>query len=351
MISTAQKKARENFKKAIEYRKKTGCTLKQAFEHVSGKKTVAKKVGTVNKDLTAYDVLKYREKIGEKKFRALTPAQRVKGAEKNKVLLSLLKKKKKVSGYVTTIRKGSKTNVLYTKQGNKTATQQKLFGVKKKATKKPTEKSILNKIHKVKHEVERLDELQHKHMSGIFDIKIISDLDSLKKQYFKLAKKYHPDAGGTTIQFQELQKEYEGLLKKLLKGSTLNTEQQENEIVIDQAIRDIINSLINIEGLNVEVIGKWLWISGDTYPVRTTLKQAGLTFIKKAGIPYWVYKGVESTSRGKMSIEDIKNKYGTHKFDVPKTKKISGFRVTATQRNKLKRALLKITKGLDKRPI
>jgi hypothetical protein len=49
MISTAQKKARENFKKAIEYRKKTGCTLKQAFAHISGKKTVIKKVGTVKK--------------------------------------------------------------------------------------------------------------------------------------------------------------------------------------------------------------------------------------------------------------------------------------------------------------
>jgi hypothetical protein len=186
-------------------------------------------------------------------------------------------------------------------------------------------------------------------ISGIFDVKIISDLDSLKKQYFKLAKKYHPDAGGTTVQFQQLQAEYNTLLKKLLNGSSLNTEQKENEIVIDQAIRDIINSLINIEGLNVEVIGKWLWISGDTYPVRTTLKQAGLTFIKKAGIPYWVYKGIESTSRGKMSIEDIKNKYGTHKFDVPKTKKISG--IVQINRTKLKSALEKVKKGLNKRPI
>jgi hypothetical protein len=49
MISTAQKKARENFKKAIEYRKKTGCTLKQAFAHIKGKHTVTKKVGAVKK--------------------------------------------------------------------------------------------------------------------------------------------------------------------------------------------------------------------------------------------------------------------------------------------------------------
>lgn len=38
--------------------------------------------------------------------------------------------------------------------------------LKKKAVKKPSEQSILNKIHKVKHDVEKLDESQHKHMSG-----------------------------------------------------------------------------------------------------------------------------------------------------------------------------------------
>jgi len=258
---------------------------------------------------------------------------------------------KKIAGssdYYTRKKEGRVIPRKLTKKTNKTVLRSPL---KKKAAKKPSEQSILNKIHKVKHEVERLDELQHKHMSGIFDVKIISDLDSLKKQYFKLAKKYHPDAGGTTIQFQQLQAEYDILLKKLLKGSSLNTEQRENEIVIDQAIRDIIDALINIEGLDIDVIGKWLWVGGQTYPVRTILKQVGLEFIKKAGVPYWVYKGSESKGRGKMSIEEIKAKYGSHKMEAPKTKKISGFRITATQRAKLKRALTKLTKGLDKRPI
>lgn len=35
-MTAAQKKARDNFKKAIAYRKKTGCTLKQAFAHIKG---------------------------------------------------------------------------------------------------------------------------------------------------------------------------------------------------------------------------------------------------------------------------------------------------------------------------
>jgi len=48
----------------------------------------------------------------------------------------------------------------------KKAAPKKKADPKKKAVKKISEKSILNKIHKVKHDVERLDEAQHSHMMG-----------------------------------------------------------------------------------------------------------------------------------------------------------------------------------------
>lgn len=59
-MSLAQKKARENFKKAIAYRKKTGCTLKQAFAHVKGGKVtgVKKAVKKVAKKKTVKKVAK-----------------------------------------------------------------------------------------------------------------------------------------------------------------------------------------------------------------------------------------------------------------------------------------------------
>lgn len=63
-----------------------------------------------------------------------------------------------------------------------------------------------------------------------------------------------------------------------------------------------------------------------TSKVRTALKQSGLSFIKKAGVPFWVYKGVPSTSRGKSSMEAIKEKYGVHKFDLKESKKLVVFR-------------------------
>jgi len=97
-MTAAQKSARVKFNKAIAIRKKTGCSLKEAFAQVYGKK-----VGAVKK------------KAAPKK----------KAVKKSAVKRKPTSKKKKIS-----------------------------------------EQAILNKIHRVKHNVDVLDEAQHKHMMG-----------------------------------------------------------------------------------------------------------------------------------------------------------------------------------------
>lgn len=96
-MTAAQKAARVKFNKAIAIRKKTGCTLKEAFAQVYGKK-----VGAVKK------------KAAKKSATKKTAAKRKSATRKKKV----------------------------------------------------SEKAILNKIHRVKKDVDVLDEAQHKHMMG-----------------------------------------------------------------------------------------------------------------------------------------------------------------------------------------
>lgn len=223
--------------------------------------------------------------------------------------------------------------------------------VKKTATKKPVKKSTGSYHKDTKSHNVRINVVSGKLLNGFFDTTVIKDIDALKKQYFKLAKIYHPDAGGTTAQFQQLGAEYERLLKSLLQGSDLNKEQQENELIIDQAIKQVIDEIIILQNINIELIGKWLWVSGNTYPVHKELKKAGLVFIKKEGKPYWVYKGIESSSRGGTSIEQIRQKYGTYTFNPVTQKKISGITTKNINKTKLVNSLKRLTKALNKRPI
>lgn len=148
-------------------------------------------------------------------------------------------------------------------------------------------------------------------VNGYFDETTIKTLDDLKKQYYKLSMIHHPDRPtGNTQAFQDLQNEYEKLVKQVLKGSNLSETEQQNEIQIDEALRAALDAIMHLN-VKIEIIGKWIWVSGDTYPVKDTLKAAGFTFIKKAGAPFWVFKGEESKGRGKMSIDEIRKLYGS----------------------------------------
>lgn len=173
-------------------------------------------------------------------------------------------------------------------------------------------------------------------ISGYFDTSVIQSLDELKKQYFKLAKIYHPDAGGTTRQFQDLQAEYERLFQKILKGGNLSQEDQDNETAIDETIRSIIDEIIKLPGLNIEIVGKWLWVSGDTKPVKDELKAAGLSYIKKEGKSYWIFAGTKVRKGGQLSMEEIKSKYGATSYASQGRKSING-RLNYRLINKLKK--------------
>lgn len=241
----------------------------------------------------------------------------------------------------------------YVKAASKTVPTAKKVGAvsKKAAPKKKPSATAKKSVHK--------DTKSHnvniKVVSGLgqyFDTSVIKDIDALKKQYFKLAKKYHPDAGGTTAQFQQLQSEYEKLLNALLRGSNFTQEQKDNEIELDKAMRAVIDALVGLEGITIELIGKWLWISGNTYPVRNVLKSAGLIFFKKDGVAYWVYKGVESKSRGGTTMDEIKQRYGAKKIDVTPQKKLSGMgSISPAQKVRLKTQLKRVIRALNKRPV
>jgi hypothetical protein len=154
-MTAAQKAAKANFKKAIAYRQKTGVSLKEAFAHVYGKK-----VGAAPKKKAAK---KAAPKKAAKKV--------VKKAAPKKIGLSIAKKA--AAKVKSLARKAQDAYYEGFYEGKPAALAKKRAELKAKrvsaAKKKVSEKSILNKIHKVKNEVSELDELQHKHMIGAVD--------------------------------------------------------------------------------------------------------------------------------------------------------------------------------------
>lgn len=208
-MTTAQKNAKAKFKQAIAYRQKTGVSLKEAFAHIYGKK----KVGSVTKksDHTAYDVLKYKGDIGIKKFKSLTPAQRVKGAKKAKTT-------KKV-GALKLKPNEMRLGLLSSKVG---AT------VKKKKAKKPSEQSILNKIHIVKKGVDKLDEAQHKHMIGKVNKNLAEDIKHTVDRINQI--KNNIDNYNRTVFRSDLYPPFKKALQNDIKSFKLQLKEKETHL-------------------------------------------------------------------------------------------------------------------------
>ena len=135
----------------------------------------------------------------------------------------------------------------------------------------------------------------------------INTLEELRAAYRALLKKFHPDNGGSEEATKEINLEYEKLFQILKNRS--GADQKKYNTQEDENLREVLQQIINLN-VNIEICGSWIWVSGNTYPVKESLKVAGFKFSKNKKAWYW-HSG-EYTRRGKkVSLEYIRNKYGS----------------------------------------
>lgn len=86
-------------------------------------------------------------------------------------------------------------------------------------------------------------------------------MEELKKAYKEYAFRYHPDMGGSTEDMKELNNAYENLFNHFKSG--MNKEAKNYETASKEKASDymdIIYDIIHIKGLDIEIIGTWLWL-------------------------------------------------------------------------------------------
>lgn len=153
--------------------------------------------------------------------------------------------------------------------------------------------------------------------------KNVNTLEELRKQYKELLKRYHPDnPNGSTEATQEINQEYEKLFK-LLKDrhdSKRTSDKEEKtsyynnmkyDFSEDVKLREVLNKVINLSGVTIEIIGEWIWISGNTYQYKKELKEIGFKWASNKKAWYWHSEAFRKRSNRKLSLNDIRNYYGS----------------------------------------
>ena len=146
----------------------------------------------------------------------------------------------------------------------------------------------------------------------------ISKLDELRKAYKKWAMELHPDHGGTNEEFRAMAEEYHRMipLMKNHDGEAVNDTENVKVSAEAEKFKEIIDILLNLDGVEVELCGNWLWISGDTRKYKDRLKALGCRWAPKKLKWYWMPEEERHARhyRGKKTMAEIRNKYGSTRF-------------------------------------
>ena len=144
-------------------------------------------------------------------------------------------------------------------------------------------------------------------------------LEDLKKQYHRLAMKHHPDVGGTEQAMKEINAEYEKLFAAL-KDTHKNAEgefYQSRTATTETAAEfmDIIEKLIHMDGIEIEVCGSWVWVTGNTRPHKDELKALAFRWSSNKAAWYFHRDGYKKRSKKSLTLDEIRGYYGSEKIE------------------------------------
>ena len=143
-------------------------------------------------------------------------------------------------------------------------------------------------------------------MTRYFDT--CATLDDLKKAYRTLCKELHPDANpgrDTTALFQDLAAQYEKAFERLryirtrADGTTYTRDTTETAQDFPRAV----SAIISLAGIDIEICGSFIWVSGDTYTHRATLKALQYRYCAKKRMWYYDTDPVNRARHKKPAVQ------------------------------------------------
>jgi hypothetical protein len=145
------------------------------------------------------------------------------------------------------------------------------------------------------------------------EFKAVLGLNEAKKIYKRLAKKLHPDVGGSDEEFKLLNGIYTDLVEHKIYFS--------NETKFDIELEKIISQILHFENITIEVVGSWIWLSGETKAIKESLKDLGFKWASKK--MQWYYGEMKGRSHHEKSMDEIKSKYGCETLKSEGKRKLS----------------------------
>jgi hypothetical protein len=132
-----------------------------------------------------------------------------------------------------------------------------------------------------------------------------------KTAYRAACKKFHPDVNPAGEEMMKIVNGAYDVLKDFAGKVELKEDEQAPDPTYPDAVNEALNAVFGLDGLEIEICGIWVWVGGNTFPHKDVLKASGFMFAGKK--KRWYFRPAEwkSASRGKLSMDEIRFKFGS----------------------------------------
>lgn len=146
---------------------------------------------------------------------------------------------------------------------------------------------------------------------SILGLTACADPEAIKAAYRKACIKYHPDKNPAGLEMMKaVNVAYQFLREIGYNGAERPIDEAVNVDFGDE-LNAAINAVFGLSGVNIEVCGAWVWLTGNTREHKDTIKAAGYYWACKKVAWYFRPADYKSSNRGDWDLEKIRDTYGS----------------------------------------
>lgn len=149
-----------------------------------------------------------------------------------------------------------------------------------------------------------------------------NSLEALKKAYKEKALIYHPDRQGGNLEYMKLVNMAYDLLKEKVGLWNVADIQGDKEIPLTEKLKEVCEKIKYFEGITIEIMGSWFWITGDTRKYKEELKKLGFRFAPKKLAWYYHEEKYHKFSRKDWNLSEIRDRFENAVLDTMSREKL-----------------------------